>query len=88
MTGRNRDPIYAPDGRTWYQTALDEAAKRGENELLAALVREWREAQKAIDVQVEQGNVRAVLMAERGFAVQRLIDAHAALLKYADEEMG
>jgi hypothetical protein len=32
-TGRNRDPIYAPDGKTWYQTALDEASKRGENEL-------------------------------------------------------
>lgn len=32
-TGRNRDPIYAPDGRTWYQTALDEASKRGENEV-------------------------------------------------------
>jgi hypothetical protein len=29
MSG-NRDPIYAPDGKTWYQTALDEAAKRGE----------------------------------------------------------
>jgi hypothetical protein len=33
QTGRNRDPIFAPDGKTWYQTALDEAAKRGENEL-------------------------------------------------------
>ncbi|MHC2867931.1 hypothetical protein ACVIYH_009064 [Bradyrhizobium diazoefficiens] len=31
-TGRNRDPIHAPDGRTWYQTALDEASKRGANE--------------------------------------------------------
>lgn len=29
MLGRNRDPIYAPDGRTWYETAIDEAAKRG-----------------------------------------------------------
>ena len=27
---RNRDLVYAPDGETWYQTALNEAAKRRE----------------------------------------------------------
>lgn len=27
-----RDPIYAPDGRTWYETALAEAEKRGRME--------------------------------------------------------
>lgn len=27
--GANRDPIYAPDGRTWYDLLLDEAQKRG-----------------------------------------------------------
>ncbi len=27
--GENRDPVYAPDGRTWYETALAEAEKRG-----------------------------------------------------------
>lgn len=25
-----RDPIYAPDGRTWYETLLSEAEKRGQ----------------------------------------------------------
>lgn len=27
--GENRDPIYAPDGRTWYDMLLAEAEKRG-----------------------------------------------------------
>lgn len=55
---------------------------------LAALVREWREAQKAIDEQVAIAKTRPVLMAERGLAMKRLVDAHNALIKYADEEMG
>jgi hypothetical protein len=55
---------------------------------LEKLVREWREAQKAFDAQVEEGKHRELLMVERGFAVQRLINAHNALIKYADEEMG
>ena len=28
--GENRHPIYAPDGRTWYETAIAEAEKRGQ----------------------------------------------------------
>lgn len=27
--GTNRDPIHAPDGRTWYDMLLAEAEKRG-----------------------------------------------------------
>lgn len=27
--GKTRDLIYAPDGRTWFETALAEAEKRG-----------------------------------------------------------
>lgn len=27
--GENRDPIYAPDGRTWYDMLLAEAERRG-----------------------------------------------------------
>jgi hypothetical protein len=49
--GQNRDPIYAPDGRTWYDTLLDEAEKRGQiedrnDDLLNALQRivQWSEA--------------------------------------------
>jgi hypothetical protein len=55
---------------------------------LEKLVREWRDAQRAVDRQVEESKMRDVLMAERGFAVNRLIAAHNALIKYADEEMG
>ena len=55
---------------------------------LEKLVREWRDAQKAIDAQVDEAKTRKILGAERGFAVQRLVLAHTALLKYADEEMG
>jgi hypothetical protein len=51
---RNRDPIYAPDGKTWYQTALDEAAKRGEFagriERLEALVSRMERAIKAANI--------------------------------------
>ena len=49
---------------------------------LEKLVREWREAQKAIDRLTPQ---------ERKFNIgplERLISAHNALIKYADEEMG
>jgi hypothetical protein len=48
---------------------------------LRALVREWREAQKAIDrMSVEER--------QRDDApLFRLVHAHAALIKYADEEM-
>jgi hypothetical protein len=49
---------------------------------LEKLVREWRDAQRAIDrltVQERQ---------EKTEPLTRLIAAHNALLKYADEEMG
>jgi hypothetical protein len=55
---------------------------------LEKLVREWRDAQKAIDKQVDESKHRELLMVERGFAMNRLIAAHNALVKYADEEMG
>jgi hypothetical protein len=52
----SRDPIYAPDGKTWYQTALDEAAKRGEFaariEQLEASLAEW----KALAIQWAKDN--------------------------------
>lgn len=49
---------------------------------LEKLVREWRDAQKAIDAMTvkERNQDRAPL--------DRLIAAHNALIKYADEEMG
>jgi hypothetical protein len=49
---------------------------------LERLVREWRAAQKAIDrlTQAERMTNKAPL--------DRLIAAHNALIKYADEEMG
>jgi hypothetical protein len=49
---------------------------------LEKLVREWREAQKAIDrlpVKERQQNREPL---------DRLIAAHEALIKYADEELG
>lgn len=49
---------------------------------LEKLVREWRDAQRAIDrltVQQRRDNREPL---------DRLIAAHNALLKYADEEMG
>jgi hypothetical protein len=49
---------------------------------LEQLVREWRDAQQAIDrlsVQERQKNIEPL---------HRLIAAHNALLKYAKEEMG
>jgi hypothetical protein len=49
---------------------------------LEKLVREWRDAQRAIDrmtVQERQKNREPL---------DRMIAAHMALLKYADEEMG
>ena len=49
---------------------------------LEKLVREWRAAQKAIDA-------TPVAERERNRApLDRLIAAHNALVKYADEEMG
>lgn len=55
---------------------------------LERLVIEWRDAQRAIDHQVEQSKQRLVLDAERRDAIARMVDAHAALIKYANEEMG
>lgn len=49
---------------------------------LSRLVREWREAQKAID---------ALTVEERrrdDAPLQRMIAAHQALVRYVDEEMG
>lgn len=49
---------------------------------LEKLVREWREAQKAIDrlsLKERQQNREPL---------ERLIAAHAALIEYADEELG
>ncbi len=49
---------------------------------LEKLVREWREAQKAIDrMTVQQRRDNPV-------PLHRLVAAHNALVKYADEEMG
>lgn len=49
---------------------------------LEKLVREWRDAQKAIDrMTLEQRRVT-------GEPLQRFIAAHNALVEYADEEMG
>jgi hypothetical protein len=48
---------------------------------LCALVREWREAQKAID---EMTNEERRQNLE---PLQRIVYAHNALVKYADEEM-
>lgn len=55
---------------------------------LEKLVTEWRDAQRAIDRQVEEIGRRLVPEAERRDALQRLVDAHNALKKYAEEEMG
>lgn len=52
------------------------------SEHLEKLVKEWHEAQKAID---------AIPPAQRRWdraPLDRLIAAHNALIKYADEEMG
>lgn len=51
-------------------------------EELAMLVIEWRAAQKAIDRIVASGKERPME------ALDRLVAAHNALVKYADEEMG
>lgn len=49
---------------------------------LEKLVREWREAQKAID---QLSVIERQINRE---PLNRLIAAHHALIKYADEEMG
>lgn len=49
---------------------------------LEKLVREWREAQKAIDRMSNEERLT------NKTPLDRLIAAHNALIKYADEEMG
>jgi hypothetical protein len=49
---------------------------------LEKLVKEWRDAQKAID------RMTVKERREDDSALQRLVAAHNALIKYADEEMG
>lgn len=52
---------------------------------LEKLVREWRNAQKAIDALEKHHNPT---VGQRSDALDRLVTAHNALVKYADEEMG
>jgi hypothetical protein len=60
---------------------------------LEKLVREWREAQKAIDRMTPQERKLDLPPLERLRKIniaplERLVAAHNALVKYADEEMG
>jgi hypothetical protein len=51
---------------------------------LERLVREWREAQKDIDALEKHYNPT---VGQRSDALDRLVAAHNALIKYVDEEM-
>lgn len=58
------DLINAPDGRTWYETAIAEAEKRGklQEEMCNAVTAERERCAKIVDVEVAE--------------YQRQIDAH------------
>lgn len=55
---------------------------------LERLVTEWRNAQRAIDHLKEKAEQHPISDVEKRDAVERLVEAHNALVKYADEEMG
>lgn len=58
--------------------------------MLEQLAKEWRDAQKAIDHQESKIKYKQgiVTKEEATDAVNRLITAHHALVKYIDEEIG
>jgi hypothetical protein len=83
---QNRRQPTMPSADELKRFTIDEDDEQGEDEMapgeLEGLVREWRDAQKAIDeltVEERRDDLKPL---------QRMVAAHNALVKYVDEELG